>query len=302
MVSDASYQCFELEPLRAEPAPTSAAPPEPEAIKPEQVEPQPERPAPPAPAVSDVATAVKTAAPPPPAPPSAPVSKAEPRRTSTRVARELPPDTLPLPSFQVEERLPTSERWLWAIPILLALGIAAFLLYQRRAPASLGLRAVNQAQTVELSWDANSRAVRDSDRAEIEINDGGKTSQVNLTGDQLQAGKMSYLPQSSDVGFVITIHPANGEPIHDSTRLIAPVFSAPPAPTQPPQLLPANPPPPTAPPPTGAEHDALEKQVQKLREDLGKERARADELQNLVRILENRLGIPHQPARASRTH
>jgi hypothetical protein len=302
MVSDASYQCFELEPLRAEPAPTSAAPPEQEAIKPEQVEPQPERPAPPAPAVPDVATAVKTAAPPPPAPASAPVSKAEPRRTSTRVARELPPDTLPLPSFQVEERLPTSERWLWAIPILLALGIAAFLLYQRRAPASLGLRAVNQAQTVELSWDANSRAVRDSDRAEIEINDGGKTSQVNLTGDQLQAGKMSYLPQSSDVGFVITIHPANGEPIHDSTRLIAPVFSAPPAPTQLPQLLPANPPPPTAPPPTGAEHDALEKQVQKLREDLGKERARADELQNLVRILENRLGIPHQPARASRTH
>ena len=111
MVSDASYQCFELEPLRAEPAPTSAAPPEQEAIKPEQVEPQPERPAPPAPAVPDVATAVKTAAPPPPAPPSAPVSKAEPRRTSTRVARELPPDTLPLPSFQVEERLPTSERW-----------------------------------------------------------------------------------------------------------------------------------------------------------------------------------------------
>ncbi len=40
-------------------------------------------------------------------------------------------------------------------------------------------------------------------RGEIEINDGGKSSRVSLTSDQLHAGKMSYLPQSSDVSFVI---------------------------------------------------------------------------------------------------
>ena len=172
------------------------------------------------------------------------------------------------------------------------------MLYQRSTPKpSIGLRALSEAQTVNLSWDATSRAVRDSDRAEIEINDGGRNSQVNLTSDQLQAGKLSYRPQSSDISFVMTIHPANGEPLHDSTRLIAPVFNTPAAPTQAPQLLP-----PTPPAPTSAEHDALERQVQKLRDDLGRERAHADELQNLVRILENRLGIPHETTKSGRTH
>jgi hypothetical protein len=297
LISDSSYHCFEMEPLRAELPSTSAAPPEPEAEKPEQIQP----PRVIAPPVANVKIAAPAA--PPPPPPSTAVRLAEPRRAATWVARELPPDNLPPPSFEVEERLPTHERWLWAIPILLALGIAAFMLYQRSTPKpSIGLRALSEAQTVNLSWDASSRAVRDSDRAEIEINDGGRNAQVNLTSDQLQAGKLSYRPQSSDISFVMTIHPANGEPIHDSTRLIAPVFNTPAALTQAPQLIPAAPPPATAPVPTSAEHDALERQVQKLREDLGRERARADELQNLVRILENRLGIPHETPKSGRSH
>ncbi len=214
-------------------------------------------------------------------------------------AQEVPAPFVPSPSFEMDERVPTHERWLWAVPILLALGIAAFLLYQRRAPSphdSIALRALAEAQTVQLAWNANSRAIRDSDGAEIEINDGGKSSQVSLTSDQLRQGKMSYLPQSRDVSFEMTVHPANGDPIHDSARLIAPVFTLPPAPTQPPQLLPSNPAPSNpfssnAPAAPAAGQDALQQQITQLKEDLGKERARADELQNLVRILENRLRI-----------
>jgi hypothetical protein len=216
--------------------------------------------------------------------------------------QETPAPLLQSPSFQIDERVPTRERWLWAIPIVLALGIAAFMLYQRSVPASntaIALRAFTEAQTVQLAWNANSPAMRDSDHAAIEINDGGKTSQVSLTGDQLHAGKMSYLPQSSDIGFVMTVYPANGEPIHDSTRLIAPAFNSP---TQPPQLLPANPLPAIAPAPPAATHDALEQQVQQLKEALGRERARADELQNLVRILETRLGIPYEPPKTEPRH
>jgi hypothetical protein len=40
--------------------------------------------------------------------------------------------------------------------------------------------------------------------------------------------------------------------------------------------------------------------VQQLKEEVGKERARADGLQNLVRILENRLGIASTVPKASR--
>ena len=220
--------------------------------------------------------------------------------------QEIPTPFMPSPSFEMDERVPTYERWLWAIPILLALGIAAFLLYQRRAPSpseSIALRAVGEAQSVQLAWNTNSRAIRDSDGAEIEINDGGKSSQVSLTSDQLRAGKMSYLPQSRDVSFEMTVHPANGDPIHDSVRLVAPVFSLPPAPTEAPQLLPASPAPSNpfaadAPAAPAAVQDALQQQITQLKEDLGKERARADELQNLVRILENRLRIQPDAGKA----
>jgi hypothetical protein len=297
--SEASYQCFDLEPMRAAPMTARFAPPEPEPElevgKLEQAETaEPVQEAAQAASVAQAPSVAQAAseeegpyyqaaqeAVPQPSRHSDAVRHEERTEPSTWVPRELPPDTLP--SFQTDDRLPTHERWLWAIPIVLALGIAAFLLYQRNTPvssSSIALHASNEAAAVQLAWDASSRAIRDSERGEIEITDGGKTSQVSLNSDQLHAGKMSYLPRSSDVGFVMTVYPASGEPIHDSTRLIAPVFSPPP---QPPQLLIPDPPSP--------EHDALREQVHQLTEDLHKERARTEQLQNLVRILENRLGI-----------
>jgi proteasome lid subunit RPN8/RPN11 len=211
--------------------------------------------------------------------------------------REVRPPVFNPPSFHTDEKLPSHERWLWAIPIVLAFGIAALMLYQRHSPApstSIALRASSDAQTVQLAWDAGSHVVRDSDRADVEISDGGQISRVSLTGDQLHAGRMSYLPQSSDVGFTMTVYPSSGEPVHDATRLIG---TAPNQPTQPPRLLPPPPAPtpaPAAAPPPSAEGD---REVQQLREQLRKERARGDQLQTLVRILENRLGIQGETSR-----
>ena len=292
--SEASYQSFELAPLTPAAAATKVA-----------VAPPPD---------------VASPQPPPAATPKEPeVAKPQPMRPPElpAPAPSYQAPAFQAPSFQIEEQLPTRERWFWAIPILLALGIAAFMLYQRQVPsanASIALRASSDGQTVQLAWDANTRAIRDSFRGEIEINDGGKNSQVSLTSDQLHAGKMSYLRQSGDVGFAMTAYPANGDPIHDSTRLIAPAFEAP---TQPPQLLPESPVPaapiPAAPipenpipatqtAPPAADQSVIQQKVQRLREDLSKERARADELQNLVRILENRLGIPPEPAKSAPGH
>jgi proteasome lid subunit RPN8/RPN11 len=300
--AEASYHCFDLEPLRQAPAvmPEPVAPELAEqapAVEPEQLA-LVEEPVPAAPPRPEQAELAEKPAPAerPPAPvfpvPSVPTPSVP---TPSFQTPSLAPPSFETPSFELDDSVPTRERWLWAIPILLALGIAAFLLNQRRDPSassSIALRALSEAQTVQLVWDASSRAVRDSESGEIEINDGGKNSLVSLTADQLRAGKLSYLPQSSDVGFVMTVHPANGDPIHDSTRLIAPALN--PAlnqPAQPPQLLPANPPPESASPPPPADEGALQQRVQQLTAEVGKERERADELQNLVRILENRLGI-----------
>jgi proteasome lid subunit RPN8/RPN11 len=316
--AEASYHCFDLKPLQPlQPSqPTTDA----RRVTLPELETEHRGPVPPTqrPSMADPVLPVQ---------PVPPVQRAtQPlafARASGRVqptkpappARETPDPTFQPPSFQTEDRLPTNERWLWAIPVILALGIAAFVLYQRRAPSANGvaLRASSEAQTVHLTWDASSRAIRDSYRGEIEISDGGKDSRISLSSEQLHAGKLSYLPQSADVVFEITVYPRNGDPIQDSTRLIAPVLSAP---TEPPQLLPASPPssspPPPSPPssraapaspapasqpkaslpaPQPADQPALAQQVEQLKQQLGRERARADELQNLVRILENRLGI-----------
>src|ERR1700722_4685999 len=196
--SEASYQCFDLEPLnQVEPL---------NHLEPLQV----------APIATNVAT-----------PP-------EPKPATPEYATYPPAPEIAAPSFQWEEKVPAHERWLWAICIVLALGIAAFLLYQRRAASpsvAIGLRASSEARTVDLAWDASSRAVRDADHAAMEITDGRKTSQISLSSDQLHAGKMSYRPQSGDISFAITVYPASGEPSHDSTRLSAPVLNEP---TQPP--------------------------------------------------------------------
>jgi proteasome lid subunit RPN8/RPN11 len=228
-------------------------------------------------------------------------SVAGPSFTAPRIS---PPNPA-VPNFNIEEPLPTRERWLWAIPIALALGLAAWSLYHRQKPAEVSPMAFHisssTAGTVQLEWDPNSRAIRDSDHGDMNITDGGGTSQVSFTSDQLHAGRMNYVPKSGDVGFELTVYPASGPSVHESARLIAPASSSgTPSPgtpsadrpaagrssaaTQPPELL------------RGGDDDAAQRRVRDLTEELRKERARNGELQNLVRILENRLGIkPEEP-------
>jgi hypothetical protein len=227
----------------------------------------------------------------------------KPERPAYVPAYDTQPQILPAPSFHVEEKLPTRERWLWGLLIVVALAIGAFLLYQRRAPvssASIQFHASSDDQTVQLAWDVNSRAIRDSERGEIDVSDGAINSQLPLTADQLRTCKSSYKPRSTSVIFAMTVYPTNGEPIRESTQVSVPL---PPVPMQAPV--------PSAPAKespqrgsrrlTNAERDALQQQVQRLRDELGRERARANQLQNLVRILEARQGI-HPDAPDAKTN
>jgi proteasome lid subunit RPN8/RPN11 len=314
--TECSYRCFDLEPLHPESNSGSGGAPEPEFAPPApralaQRDPAPARPVPAVhpvfAGVSSAAAMHATAAKPAMAPANL-LGRVESKKLAPP-PHEASAPSFPSPSFETEDRLPPNERWLWAIPILLALGIAAFLLYQRRTPApnAIALRVSNLDQTAQLTWNANSRAIRDSYRGEIDITDGGAQAKVPLTSDQLHAGKMSYQPQSGDIGFEMIVYPGSGDPIHDSTRLVVPGLNAP---TQPPQLLPAGPPgananPPdpvstNSPAPPPADQSALEREVQQLKLAVGRERARADDLQNLVRILENRLNIQSAGSKTAR--
>jgi proteasome lid subunit RPN8/RPN11 len=202
--------------------------------------------------------------------------------------------SISIPVFETDEPLPTRERWLWAIPILLALGIAGWLLYHHHAPAQTSTLAFRVSGSpggvAQLEWNADSSVVRNSEHGEIDINDSGKTSQVMLSSDQLHFGKLIYLAQSGKVAFDLIAFPSNGTPVHEKASLIDPSFTAPAT---------AAPSAPSAPTPNDAE---LQQQVQKLTQDLRRERARADQLQGLVRILEQRLQIDAGGTRGKLSH
>ncbi|HTW63666.1 MAG TPA: hypothetical protein VME17_03580 [Bryobacteraceae bacterium] len=264
--SEASYKSFVLEPLHASPA---------------QTDPK-------------AAHETVSAAPPP----------------SDLPTSDLPTPVLDAPAFQIDEPLRARDRWLWAIPILLALGLAGWLLYQNQKPAEkphLGLRvSLGNGGIAQIEWDPNSSTVRNSVRGEIDITAAGKTSQVPLTSDQLRLGQTTYAAQPGETEFDLIVFPSAGNPVRESTHFTAPLATAAPVVSESPVVTapveraqpasaPTQPVPPPAAAPPSPNQDALEQQVRQLKDDLAKERARADQLQNLVRILENRLSIQPEP-------
>jgi hypothetical protein len=124
-------------------------------------------------------------------------------------------------------------------------------------------------QDAQINWDANSSTVRGAKRAEIDIQDGGQPSHFRLAGAELANGKMAWQRHSGDVQVRMTVYPASGAPVREFARLLISTVS-----------VAASP----APDTHGAE-------LKKLNEELHQERVRSEKLQNMVKILENRLEI-----------
>lgn len=164
-------------------------------------------------------------------------------------------------------------RWLWAIPTLLAMVLAGMLIKPPRAePVNPGifLQIQGDGPALQIHWDVNSTSVRGAKRAEMEIQDGGQTSHLQLAGAQLASGKMTWKRHTGDVQARMTVYPAGGAAVRESARLVIATVSAPP---------------PSPAPDTHAE------ELKKLSEELHQERVRSEKLQNMVKILENRLEI-----------
>jgi len=208
------------------------------------------------------------------------------------VASEKPPVDKPsaeapaeTPSFSMQSSSFGGARWLWIGLGLLALALIIFLVTQRTASpaaASFGLRAAAMGDSIEISWDRDSTPVWNGLRASIKIQDGPDTKQLSLSSDQLHAGKTMYSRETPDVAIEMTIYDAAGHESHEFARFIAPAPYAPGS-AQAPQSNDAN--------QLRVERDNLASQVQQLKADVRKEAARADQAEDLVRILENRLKI-----------
>jgi hypothetical protein len=116
----------------------------------------------------------------------------------------------------------------------------------------------------------------------VKIQDGPDTKQLSLSADQLRGGKTTYARETPDVAIEMTIYDTGSREYHEFARFIAPVpYTPTTAPVS--QSHDVN--------QLRSERDNLAAQVQRLKDDIRKEAARADQAEDLVRILENRLKI-----------
>ncbi len=196
-----------------------------------------------------------------------------------------------LPSFQMQEDSFGGERWLWLLPVLLVAGVIGYVVYHKTSStaavpsalaAPIALHLGGQGRSVEISWDRRSAAIQDADRAVIRVQDGAEASEITLTGDKLRAGPISYLRHANDVGFDMTVFTQSGTAVHEFARLVAQDSSA------------------GAPASASESSDAsqlriqrleYEAQIRQLKEDVRKQSSRADQLQDVIRILQNRLNV-----------
>jgi hypothetical protein len=192
------------------------------------------------------------------------------------------------PRFLTQKPKSTGRgRWLWAIPGTLALIIAGMLLKERfLAPHNqpFSFRAYGSGQTAEIEWDASSTSIQAANRASLDIKDGADTQHYSLTPEQLRSGKTTYPRHSADLELRMTVYPANGATLQEYARVVGAAST--------PSNHSANDRP-GSPDVTQlrAERDRFEAEAKKLREDLRKEKIRADQLQETLRILQNRIAV-----------
>jgi len=167
------------------------------------------------------------------------------------------------------------------MPAFMVLSIIALLLWPKLRPpqpvapvAPVTLQLSGIGDTIEVSWSA---LPSNADHASLAVRDGDALTEINLSRDQLNVGRASYVRHTADVSFDMTIYAASGATSQSIAHLVLqPVASA----TQSPDTSRLS-----------DERAELQNQVQDLKKELQAQRAKSDRLTDLVRILENRLGI-----------
>jgi hypothetical protein len=163
-------------------------------------------------------------------------------------------------------------RWVWAIPVALAVILVAVFLRQRPSapiPQGFSLQLQDDGPKLQIGWDPNSAPIRAASRAEIDIQDGSQPSHFSFGAARLRTGQMTWQRHTGDVQVLMTVYPDAGGALRESARLRIVTVIPTPAP----------------------QPDPMQAQVKRLNEELRIERIRADRLRNMVKILENRMEV-----------
>jgi protein TonB len=204
-----------------------AQPPEPAAVVEKPAPPETRAPVPP--------PAIPQASPQGEAPPLDPVTPSAPARHAAAPQRPAPP-AAPLLGLEVPapEPEPAPRRRLQVLIalILVLLAGAAGLFYflspravERSAAVeqdSLSLRVERNAGQLLLSWNRESAAIRNAQRAILSILDGDHKEDVELVLAQLRSGSIVYSPITNDVAFRLEVtNLQQGKSLSESVRVLA---------------------------------------------------------------------------------
>jgi proteasome lid subunit RPN8/RPN11 len=192
------------------------------------------------------------------------------------------------------------ERWFWAAILLLALLLAGVVFKDRfLSPAqSFPFRAYFAGDSVRIEWDSNSAVIRSARLAVLDIKDGDEKKRVALTDEQLLAGNMTFVRRSDDLEVRMIVFTGKQAGTQQFARVIGP-----PVRSEDSVKLQDTPQPSVASPAVDSirlpARDQVDDQVQQLKQELAKQSVRADRLQEVVRILQNRIAVEQERNSAS---
>ena len=163
----------------------------------------------------------------------------------------------------------------WTVAGVLAVLLAIVWLKPKPAPqqapvSGFSLHIQQSGPQLQILWDPAARAIRDAMNAVLDVQDDARPSHIQLDATQLQLGKMNWPRHGDSVEARMTVKAESGSSVTESASFTLTTVSLPAA----------------APGP-----DALAPEVRRLNSELQKERARSDKLQNMVKILENRIEV-----------
>jgi hypothetical protein len=203
--------------------------------------------------------------------PPVPPVPAERRMEMARAQRFEPP-RIALDEVHPPSRLP----WLLLIATLATAGVASWQWIDHTPSAPISLHVFEKEGQLEVEWNRESPAIRSAAKGELLIVDGPVRRVLPLTSSDLSKGKVTYARKSDDVEVRLKIENPKQKPLEEASRFLGtPVVSAPPAETE--QLR--------------TERDAAVAEAKRLRADQERQSARVKQLEEAIRILENRLQL-----------
>jgi hypothetical protein len=197
-----------------------------------------------------------------------------------RVDRPRPQPQMPI--FEGSQYLPAGpperKKWPWIVGILAIVVVIAILVmryWPTAPPEPLNIAVTEREGQLQIEWNNAARTVLQATSGTLEILDGNQTQKIPLTRMQLTEGRYMYTRQSGDVRLKLDIQGDSGTISGGTTFL-----GKPPAPETPEAVV--N---------FGAEKEALDAEIARLKAENASLRERMQQLERTNAILQSRLGI-----------